>query len=93
MEEPYDEGVADHIGPKSCAFVRADRGEALTGVCAGRVWSREIPKSRVLTLCNGWKAILRGQRPRARTGTGRSHICLWARGVWGCIGKSEDASQ
>jgi len=58
MKESYDEGVANHIGPESCAFVREDRGEALTGVRAGRVWSREIPKSRVLTLYYGWKARL-----------------------------------
>jgi hypothetical protein len=58
MKESYDEGVANHIGPESCAFVREDRGEALTGVRAGRVWSREIPKSRVLTLYYGWKAKL-----------------------------------
>ena len=58
MKESYGEGVANHIGPESCAFVREDRGEALTGVRAGRVWSREIPKSRVLTLYYGWKAKL-----------------------------------
>ena len=50
MEESYDEGVANHIGPESCAFARKGRAEALTGVRAGRVWGREIPKSRVLTL-------------------------------------------
>ena len=58
MKESYGEGVANHIGPESCAFVREDRGEALTGVRAGRVWSREITKSRVLTLYYGWKAKL-----------------------------------
>jgi RNA-directed DNA polymerase len=41
MKESHDEGVASHIGPESCAMVRKDQGEALTGVRAGRVWSRE----------------------------------------------------
>ncbi len=56
MKESYDEGVANHIGPESCPFVREGRGEALTGVRAGRVWGHEIPKSRVLMLYNGRKA-------------------------------------
>ena len=29
MEESYDEGVANHIGPESCAFAHKGRGEAL----------------------------------------------------------------
>jgi hypothetical protein len=41
MKEPYDEGVANHIGPESCVFVREGRREALTGVRAGQPWSRE----------------------------------------------------
>ena len=59
MKESYDEGVASHIGPESCASVREGGGEALTGVRAGRVWSREILFNfRVLTLWDRWKAIL-----------------------------------
>jgi len=42
MKEPYDEGLANHIGPESCITGREVRGEALTGVCAGWVLSREI---------------------------------------------------
>ena len=34
-------GVATHTGPESCAVVRKDGGEALTGVRVGRVLSRE----------------------------------------------------
>ena len=61
MRESYDEGIASHIGPESCAFVREGGGEALTGIRAGRVWSREILfNSRVLTLWDRWKAILDG---------------------------------
>jgi hypothetical protein len=42
MKEPHDEGLASHIGPESCADVRKDGGEALTGVRVGWVLSREI---------------------------------------------------
>ena len=42
MEESHVEGVATHDGPESCADVREDGGEALTGVRAGRVSSREM---------------------------------------------------
>jgi len=42
MKEPYDEGLADHIDPESCVAGRKVSDEALTGVCAGWVLSREI---------------------------------------------------
>jgi hypothetical protein len=42
MEESCSEGLASHAGPESCIDVRKDVGEALTGVRAGRVLSREI---------------------------------------------------
>jgi len=42
MEVSYGEGVATHTGPESCATGRKVGGEALTGVRAGRVSSREI---------------------------------------------------
>lgn len=41
MEEPYVEGVATHDGPESCTGDREVDGEALTGVRASWVWSRE----------------------------------------------------
>ena len=41
MKESNDEGIASHIGPESCAAARKDHGEALTGVRAGQVLSRE----------------------------------------------------
>ena len=41
MKVPYDEGLASHIGPESCAGGRKGAGEALTGESAGRVLSRE----------------------------------------------------
>jgi hypothetical protein len=42
MKVSYVEGLATHNGPESCVGVREDEGEALTGVRAGRVLSREI---------------------------------------------------
>jgi hypothetical protein len=41
MKESYGEGVATHTGPESCGVTRKDDVEALTGVRAGRVLSRE----------------------------------------------------
>jgi len=46
MRESYTEGLATHIGPESCGAVREDSVEALTGVRAGRVFSRERSKVR-----------------------------------------------
>jgi hypothetical protein len=42
MEDSYSEGLASHTGPESCIGARKSAGEALTGVRAGRVLSREI---------------------------------------------------
>jgi len=79
MELSYNEGIASHIGPESCAFGRESEGEALTGGRAGRVWSREDPRVQgadaVLRVEGNTERIdsarfvstLRGQRPRART--------------------------
>ena len=41
MKESYAEGLATHSGPESCGVSRKGRAEALTGVGAGWVWSRE----------------------------------------------------
>ena len=35
MKLSHDEGIASHIGPEACAFVRKNKGEALTGERAG----------------------------------------------------------
>ena len=50
MEESYVEGLATHGGPESCAVARKSGGEALTGVRAGRVSSRESDYFGVPTL-------------------------------------------
>jgi len=42
MKESYGEGVATHTSPESCAGGGNSVGEALTGVRAGRVLSREM---------------------------------------------------
>ncbi len=42
MKESYGEGLAIHTGSESCIGARKGAGEALTGVRAGRVLSREI---------------------------------------------------
>ena len=41
MKVPHGEGLATHTGPKSCTGVGNCVSEALTGVRAGRVLSRE----------------------------------------------------
>src|SRR5262249_259465 len=47
MKVSYSEGVAIHTGSESCTFVGNGASEALTGVGAGEVLSREIePPSR-----------------------------------------------
>src|SRR5260370_29207257 len=50
MKESNIEGVAIHDVPESYAVVRKGGGEALTGVHAGRVSSREIRRSGAPTL-------------------------------------------
>jgi hypothetical protein len=42
MKVSYVEGLASHGGPESCVCTGNGAGEALTGVRAGRVLSREI---------------------------------------------------
>jgi len=57
MREPYDEGLANHIGPESCGGASNGAAEALTGVRTGQVLSREmLAYSRVPTKWVSWKA-------------------------------------
>ncbi len=65
MQVPYDEGVAIHIGPESCAVAREGIGEALTGGCIGQPLSRESVLFWVPTLCKLWKATCPGAAARA----------------------------
>jgi hypothetical protein len=56
VQVPYDEGVANHIGPESCAVAREGLGEALTGERIGQPSSRERVLIWVPTPCKRWKA-------------------------------------
>ena len=58
MEVSCGEGVASHTGPESCAVAREGGGEALTGVRAGRVSSRENDGQ-----LRGADAMVTGGRP------------------------------
>ena len=42
MQESYGEDLASHTDPESCTVAREGGREALTGVCAGELLSREI---------------------------------------------------
>ena len=45
MQEPYRKGLANHLGPESCADGRKVMGEALTGEHAGQPSSSESTTS------------------------------------------------
>ena len=57
MKESYGEGLATHTGPESCGAAREGGIEALTGVRAGRVFSRER------TILRGADAVGESGRP------------------------------
>jgi RNA-directed DNA polymerase len=59
MKESYGEGLATHTGPESCGAARKSGVEALTGVRAGRVLSRERH------LLRGADAVGEGGRPHS----------------------------
>ena len=65
MQVSYDEVVAIHIGPESCAVAREGFGEALTGERIGQPLSRERFLFWVPTPCRSWKAIRLGASSRA----------------------------
>ena len=65
MQVSYDEGVAIHIGPESCAVAREGLGEALTGVRMGQPLSRESFLFWVPTPCIWWKSPHSGATARA----------------------------
>ena len=65
MQVPYDEGVANHIDPESCAVAREGLGEALTGGRIGQPLSRERFLFWVPTPCKWRKATHPGASSRA----------------------------
>ena len=60
MQVRRDEGIANHIGPESCASHREVRREALTGERIGQPLSRDRSLSWVPTLFHRWKATRTG---------------------------------
>ena len=67
MKESYVKGLANHNGPESCVEWRDSLGEALTGVRAGRVLSREINLVRGADPLMMWGR----QQPAVRKGKAR----------------------
>ena len=65
MQVSYDEGVAIHIGPESCAVAREGFGEALTGGRIGQPLSRERFLFWVPTPCKWRKATHSGASSQA----------------------------
>ena len=49
MEVHCDEGVAIHIGPEPCVYVRESMGEASAGERIGQPLSRERTRTRMPT--------------------------------------------
>ena len=103
MQVSYDEGVAIHIGPESCAVAREGFGEALTGGRIGQPLSREIvinPGADVVHLTEGKiggrviasaRRTRRGLRPwHVRTLLVREPGDLWIghRPCWGRMVRS-----
>src|SRR5690606_25000683 len=64
MKESYVEGLASYGGPESCVHIREGVGEALTGVRAGRVLSREIDAPRLRSwVVRGAEVLETDRRP------------------------------
>jgi hypothetical protein len=68
MEELCAEGLATHGGPESCVDDPRGRGEALTGVRAGRAIEPRNQRSGVPTPCKRRKATLLAALSRAAGG-------------------------
>ena len=65
MQVRCTEGIASHSGTESCAVIREDSGEALTGEHMGQPLSRVKPSFRVSTHWTLWKATRTGALLRA----------------------------
>jgi len=72
MELSYSEGLANHAGPESCVGAREGDGEALTGVRAGWVLSREIYAPPRGGLLRGADAVETGGRQDLRRRQGKT---------------------
>ena len=103
MKASHGKGLATHTGPESCAAVR----EALTGVRAGRVFSRENPLRSADALRRSGRLHPARRHRKTRRSSARSETpgmleyisrenreSLWlpaVDGTVGRIGKSTDA--
>src|SRR5260370_34366053 len=67
MKVSYVKGLANHSGPESCVAWSNPRGEALTGVHAGWVLSREM------NLVRDADPVRRRGRPQSRFRYGQEH--------------------
>ncbi len=106
MRESYTERLATHSGLESCGAVREDSVEALTGVRAGRVLSRERSKVRDADAVGMAEGTTVAHRREMRLGPARSQTpCTYgntshenreilgpsaADGAAGRVGKSKD---
>jgi len=54
MKKFYNVGIANQVGPESCACIGNGRGEALTGGCAGWVLSFEMLRKSGVDLLAPW---------------------------------------
>jgi len=71
MKEPYTEDVANHGDPESCVAFRKERGEALTGACAGTATEPRNNEIRVPTLLGEAEGNTEGGDIASRTPTRR----------------------
>lgn len=78
MQEPYKKGVANRLGPESCADVGDNVGEALTGAHAGQPWSSEITSPGVPTLYGEGEGHIRDgvRREPPRNATESETLCM-----------------
>lgn len=67
MKESYGEDLASHTDPESCAVARKGGREALTGACAGELWSR------AMMMVRGADAVSARGRPRPMSCHGKRH--------------------
>ena len=80
MQEPYDQGLADQIGPAPCADVREGMGEASVRGSVGWVLSRESNTFETPTL---W-VVGEGNMARDANGLsqGRSRVVIDPMRAW-----------
>src|SRR5207253_7609232 len=77
MQEPHKKGVANQLGPESCAEGRKAVGEALTGEHAGQPLSSEITTSACRPCPDRGKATTRAALSEQPTNAAESKtLCM-----------------